>query len=401
MAEIVASGDYWRFEGDGTLRIFCVGDMEDAKSAGSEFTYFHDEWYAYQNDITAVIIADSVTNIEYGAFYECSSLLNVTIGNGVTSIGDDAFSYCGSLTSVTIPDSVTSIGDSVFSNCSELTTAVIGGGLTTIASNMFSACSALTSVTIPVSVTSIGGGAFYYCYNLTDVYYGGTETQWNAVSIDNQYNGNNALNEATVHYESVLREIPTACLHNPLAAVALTVNAVIRAVNDLRGGVQATNVPTKTSDLTNDSGFVTNAVSDLLNYYLKAETYSKTEVNTLVDGKADAATVNAQIGAKADASTVNALIGNDAGKSVRTIANEELTAQLIPANAQAALDTLQEIAAWIQSHPNDAAAINAKLTLGMNNGTEYATVKDYVEAVTNGLITLSALSAAVAGNGNA
>lgn len=85
---------------------------------------------------------------------------------------------------------------------------------------------------------------------------------------------------------------------------------------------------------------------------------------------------------------VTTLIGSDANKSVRAIANEELAAQLIPANAGEALDTLQEIAAWIQSHPGDATAMNnaitalqAKLTLGKNSSNqEYATVKAYVEA---------------------
>lgn len=43
-------------------------------------------------------------------------------------------------------------------------------------------------------------------------------------------------------------------------------------------------VPTKTSDLTNDSGFITNVVSDLVNYYSKSESYSKTEVNSLISG---------------------------------------------------------------------------------------------------------------------
>lgn len=55
------------------------------------------------------------------------------------------------------------------------------------------------------------------------------------------------------------------------------------------------------------------------------------------------------------------LVGSDSGKSVRTIANEELTTQLIPENAKESLDTLKEIAAWIQSHPDDAAAMNEEL----------------------------------------
>lgn len=43
-------------------------------------------------------------------------------------------------------------------------------------------------------------------------------------------------------------------------------------------------VPTKTSDLTNDSGFITNAVSNLVNYYTKSEAYTKAEVNALISG---------------------------------------------------------------------------------------------------------------------
>ena len=76
----------------------------------------------------------------------------------------------------------------------------------------------------------------------------------------------------------------------------------------------------------------------------------------------------ALIASKADASVldevagkVNTLIGDDSGKSVRTIANEELAAKLIGDNAKESLDTLEEIAAWIQSHPDDAAAMNAAI----------------------------------------
>ena len=59
---------------------------------------------------------------------------------------------------------------------------------------------------------------------------------------------------------------------------------------------------------------------------------------------------------------VTALVGEDAGKSARTIANEELTKQLIPDGAKESLDTLQEIAAWIQKHPDDASAMNAAIS---------------------------------------
>ena len=60
----------------------------------------------------------------------------------------------------------------------------------------------------------------------------------------------------------------------------------------------------------------------------------------------------------ASAAKVATLIGKDADKSVRTIANEELAKQLIAEGAAEALDSLQEIAQWIQDHPGDAAAMN-------------------------------------------
>lgn len=80
-------------------------------------------------------------------------------------------------------------------------------------------------------------------------------------------------------------------------------------------------------------------------------------------------------------SDVTTLVGSDAGKSARTIAAEELAAQLIPANAQEALNTLAEIAAWIQDHPGDASAMNAAITALQNKvDTGNQTVSAYVAA---------------------
>lgn len=58
---------------------------------------------------------------------------------------------------------------------------------------------------------------------------------------------------------------------------------------------------------------------------------------------------------------VTTLVGSDTNKSVRAIAAEELAKQLIPSTASESLDTLQEIAAWIQQHPNDASDMSAAI----------------------------------------
>lgn len=119
-----------------------------------------------------------------------------------------------------------------------------------------------------------------------------------------------------------------------------------------------------------------------------------------------------KLNAKADSSTVttlsgqlSTLIGSDTSKSVRTIANEELAAQLIPQDAQDALDTLAEIAAWIQSHPDDAAAMNAAIEaledLTAGNWGSASTIKGYIDNAISGLsISSYATKVANAVSGN-
>lgn len=58
---------------------------------------------------------------------------------------------------------------------------------------------------------------------------------------------------------------------------------------------------------------------------------------------------------------VSVLVGDDAGKSVRTIVTEELVNQLISEDAIESLDTLKEIADWIQQHPGSVTAMNTAI----------------------------------------
>ena len=127
--------------------------------------------YAFYNcsGLTSVTIPNSVTSIGNNSFYNCSGLTSVTIPNSVTSIGRHAFRGCSGLTSVTIPNSVTSIGDGAFERCAGLTSVTISNSVTSIGNEAFYGCSGLTSITIPNSVTSIGSGVFSSCNGLTSI----------------------------------------------------------------------------------------------------------------------------------------------------------------------------------------------------------------------------------------
>lgn len=53
-------------------------------------------------------------------------------------------------------------------------------------------------------------------------------------------------------------------------------------INGTSQDVYAPKPPSKTSELNNDSGFITNTVNNLANYYLKTETYTQAEVDALI-----------------------------------------------------------------------------------------------------------------------
>ena len=145
---------------------------------GHEVVAIGDRAFQNRTDLRTVMIPDSVTRINIGAFSGCINLANITLSKKIEKIGENAFYNCDSLQSVEIPkclndvyaryDSIY-IPNGVFNECSNLKTIIFEEGSTVIADALFRGCDGLESVTIPNTVTQIYGYAFADCKNLKNI----------------------------------------------------------------------------------------------------------------------------------------------------------------------------------------------------------------------------------------
>ena len=109
-----------------------------------------------------------------------------------------------------------------------------------------------------------------------------------------------------------------------------------------------------TSDTNGQSGLVPAPMAGDEGKFLKGDgTWSEVNATLSVE---DRAALDGVV------SKVEILVGDDANQSVREIALDTVTKALIPDSAQESLDTLKEIADWIQSHPNDVSELNTRIT---------------------------------------
>lgn len=120
-------------------------------------------------EIPAEIEDVPVTEISASAFSGRNNLTEVIIPDSITTISNAAFSNCKNLKIVIIPDSVKYIGDSAFQGCDSLEYVIFGDGLKTVGSLAFKDCKALKVVDLGNSVEAIGNGAFFGCEALKNI----------------------------------------------------------------------------------------------------------------------------------------------------------------------------------------------------------------------------------------
>ncbi|MBR5965719.1 MAG: leucine-rich repeat protein [Treponema sp.] len=140
---------------------------------------------------TSFQVPNTVEEIDECAFDGSINLKTVTFqtNSKLSKIGWGAFRDCSGLTSVTLPAvSPITLGQSIFIRCKSLTTFTIPNGWESIPYGTFDYCTNLQSVVIPTSVTRVSMDCFDQCTSLTSVKYRGSETQWNAISINENNN---------------------------------------------------------------------------------------------------------------------------------------------------------------------------------------------------------------------
>ena len=212
---------------DGTCSVTGIGTCADTEVYIPPYfgiykvTSINDAAFIYCNNLTSIIIPDSVTSIGDAAFSDCKNLVNIEISDSIIKIGchafyncigliyseydnayyignnsnpylvlikakdqaitsckihpntkviyHDAFYWCTNLERIVIPDGVTDIGFGAFQVCSNLVKVVIPDSVINIADSAFWGCSGLTSIEIPAHVISIGESVLNGCHNLESI----------------------------------------------------------------------------------------------------------------------------------------------------------------------------------------------------------------------------------------
>lgn len=119
-------------------------------------------------NITSVVLPETITELDSWAFYNCTKLSSVSLGENLTRIESNVFANCTSLKTIILPECLSYLGYYVFQN-SAINSINIPVKLTSIENYAFYECNNLNSVTIPSSVTQIGYRCFGNCSKLTEV----------------------------------------------------------------------------------------------------------------------------------------------------------------------------------------------------------------------------------------
>ncbi|MDY2720526.1 MAG: leucine-rich repeat protein [Candidatus Faecousia sp.] len=189
---------------DGSVTVYLVADSAVSKTlyvfgSGTMADYTNSSRPGWDNadteaTVTAIYVADGVTNIGAYAFAYMYKSAQLHLPNTLTTLRKAAFAYNKSLLEVVLPESLTEIGWAIFNYCEQMKKAVYPGSMpyiarqcfqhchsledfsfssesqaTEIQTGAFNQCRSLKPFDLPKSVTSLGEYAFFWCDGITDI----------------------------------------------------------------------------------------------------------------------------------------------------------------------------------------------------------------------------------------
>ena len=159
-------------------------------------------------------------------------------------------------------------------------------------------------------------------------------------------------------------------------------------VPSIDGLAKTEDIPTKVSELTNDSGYLTEHqdISGKVDKVEGKSLISDAEIARLasVDNYDDTA-IKAEIAKKADTTAIPSKVSeltNDSNYQTAEQVNSTVTTEIakVVADAPEDLNTLKEISDWISGHSNDAAAMNSAI---QQNATDISSLQKEVAKKAN------------------
>lgn len=249
----------YKLLGDGTLKIYGTGAMDDYSGASGQ------PWYSYASTITSVVVDDGVTRIGSQSLRQLTSMTKISIADSVTTYGTSAFLGSTALSSITISANVTTINAYAFNECTGLKTAYyegtleqwckinfggtganpcfvgnatlyIGGetlvdavipeSVTAINAHVFTNCKTLVSITMQEGIKSIGTRAFYGCSNLQGI------TIPNGVTSIGSYAFYNCAKLSNVTLPSGLTNVASYTFYGCTAITSITIPDSVTSIGD-------------------------------------------------------------------------------------------------------------------------------------------------------------------------
>lgn len=233
-----------------------------------------------ETPIESIVIPNSITNIETGAFWNCKALDKIVFSNNITSVDKNAFAwgkscksvYISDLTSwcnidfksytsnplshegklylngklldkLVIPDDINIIKQYAFKGCF-FNKLIIHDNVTEIRTGAFLGCESFKSVIIPSSVNTIDKQAFSYCNSLTEIIFKG----------EPEYIDENAFYCSEIKTVKVCSEKMKKLLNNILPAICeIIIDTSLNEKDNITLGAEYLETETNLSSEDNES----------------------------------------------------------------------------------------------------------------------------------------------------